>query len=240
MDIISKFTSENWIAIAAIVVPIIIGWLGKIHIWLWSLAKKYLIDRKIEVVSSSFDHRFASLNKQIQACSFLNSDGTLSIKSLQDNHRALLQGTPGRPGEFRENEVFIKCYTINDNAGGTTLVSEKESTTNLLPAKEVNLGLSDIIDDWNTKVARVKAYGTKDKIEFVSRFHICFEMIHPFLDGNGRIGRKLLEEQLSYLFDRIISFDPDIRSYHRCIELGTKGDESELRKLIFQQVNVNS
>lgn len=240
MDAIAKLTTDNWIAIAAIVIPILLGWLGNIHIWLWSLIKKYLIDRKIEVISPSFDHRFSSLNKQIKACSFLDSNGRLTIKSLLDNHRVLLQDTPGRPGELRENEVYVKCYRIDDNTGGTTLVSKKESITNLLPAKEVNLSLSDIINDWNEKIAKVKAYGNKDKIEFVSRFHIYFEMIHPFQDGNGRIGRRLLEEQLSYLFDKIISFDPDIHLYHKSIELGSKGDESELRKLIFQQVNSNA
>jgi len=240
MDAIEKFTTDHWIAIAAIIIPIFLGWLWNIHLWLWSLIKRHLIDRKIEVISPSFDHRFSSLNKQMKACSFLDSNGKLSIKSLLDNHRALLQGTPGRPGELRENEVYIKCYKIDDSAGGTTLVSEKESITNLLPAEEVNLTLSDIIRDWNKKVAKVKAYGRKDKIEFVSRFHIYFEMIHPFLDGNGRIGRRLLEEQLSYLFDKIISFDPEIKSYHKSIELGVKGDESELRKLILQQVNANA
>lgn len=239
MDAIEKFTTENWIAIAAIMIPIFFGWLGNVHVWLWSLVKNNLIDRKIEVVSSSFDRRFSSLNKQMKACSFLDSNGKLTINSLRDNHRALLQGTPGRPGELRENEVYVKCYKVDYSGGGTALVAEKESTTNLLPAEEVNLTLSDIIRDWNKKVAKVKTYGRKDKIEFVSRFHIYFEIVHPFLDGNGRIGRWLLEEQLSYLFDRIISFEPDIELYHKSIELGIKGDESELRKLVLQQVNVN-
>lgn len=240
MDTSTKLTIENWIAIAAIVIPIFLACLRGFRIWLFSLIKKYFIDQKIEVISPSFDHRFSSLNKQTKVCSFLDSNGNCSIKSLQDNHRALLQGTPGKPGEFRGSEVYIKCYQIDDNTGGTTLVSEKESITNFLPAKEVNLSLLDIINDWNKKAAKVKTYGNKEKIEFVSRFHIYFEMIHPFLDGNGRIGRRLLEEQLSYLFDKIISFDPDIHSYHRSIELGTKGDESELRKLILQQVNADA
>lgn len=240
MDIITKFTTDNWIAMAAIVIPIILGWLGNVHLWLWTLSKKYLLDRKIEVISPSFDHRFSSLNKQTKICPFLDKKGHLSMSPLLDNHRALLQGTMGKVGELRGNDVYIKCYKVNDSAGGTTLVSDKESITNLMPAEEVNLTLSDIIKDWNKKVAKVKTYGSKDKVEFVSRFHIYFEMIHPFLDGNGRIGRKLLEEQLSYLFDQIISFEPEIKAYHLSIESGIKGDESELRKLIFDQVKLNA
>jgi len=109
-----------------------------------------------------------------------------------------------------------------------------------MPAEEVHLTLSGIIDDWNIKVAKVRTYGNKDKIEFVSRFHIYFEMVHPFLDGNGRIGRALLEEQLSYLFNQIINFKPDIKAYHLSIEKGIKGDEAALRKLIFDQVKLNA
>jgi len=236
MEVISKFTTDNWIAIAAIVIPILLAWLSNVHLWLWSLVKKTLFDKKIQVITPSFDHRFSSLNTQTRVCPFLDKNGHLSIDSLLDNHRALLNGTMGKAGELRTADVFIKCYKVNDDEGGTTLVSNKESITNLMPSEEVHLTLSDIIKDWNKKVSKVQSYGIKDKIEFVSRFHLYFEMIHPFLDGNGRIGRSLIEEQLSYLFSQTISFDPELKQYHRSIELGIKGDESELRKLILEQV----
>ncbi|WP_159287805.1 Fic family protein [Zhongshania aliphaticivorans] len=229
-------TTDNWISISAIVIPIFLAWLSNLHLWIWSLIKKFLLDRKIEVISPSFDHRFSSLNKQTRVFPFLDKNGHLSIESLIDNHRALLQGTMGKAGELRTNDVYIKCYKMNDSEGGTTLISNKESIINLMPSEEVHLTLSDIIKDWNKKVSKVKSYGTKDKVEFVSRFHLYLEMIHPFLDGNGRIGRSLIEEQLSYLFSQIISFDPEIKQYHHSIELGIKGDESELRKLILEQV----
>jgi fido (protein-threonine AMPylation protein) len=240
MDVIEKFTTDNWIAIAAIIVPLFLGWLGNIHIWLWSLFKKYFLDKKIEVVTPSFDKRFSSLNKQKKVCPFLNKYGCLSIDSLLSNHHALLQDGLGKAGELRTNNVYIKCYKVSDDIGGTTLVSSKENITNLMPAEKVHLTLSGIVDDWNKKIAKVKTYENKDKIEFVSRFHIYFEMIHPFLDGNGRIGRALLEEQLSYLFNQIISFKPDITTYHQSIEKGIKGDEVELRKLIFDQIKLNT
>jgi fido (protein-threonine AMPylation protein) len=238
MDAISKFTIDNWIAITAIVVPIILGWLGKVHIWLWTLIKKTLIDKKIEVISPSFDNRFSSLNTQKRVCPFLDKKGQLSIDSLLDNHRALLQDSMGKAGKLRTTDVFITCYKMNNDEGGTTLISNKENVTNVMASEEVHLTLSDIIKDWNKKISKVKSYGIKDKIEFVSRFHIYFEMIHPFLDGNGRIGRTLINEQLSYLFSQIINFEPEIKQYYRSIELGIRGDESQLRKLILEQVSL--
>lgn len=160
------------------------------------------------------------------------------------NHRVLFQDEQIEGGKFRDKDVYISCFRVSDDddLGGTTLVekpwvaSDNNKTTNLMPREKVQLTLRDIINDWNQKVSKVKHYGDKEKIEFISRFHIYFEMIHPFLDGNGRIGRMLLEEQLCYLFDKIVSFRPNLKDYYDSVQLASRGNEHNLRKIIYNEI----
>lgn len=103
-------------------------------------------------------------------------DLPLSNRLLKNTHKVLMQGVRGRnkqPGEFRLSQNWI----------GTSL----KNATFIPPHHDRVL---ELMSDLEACIHNDKVYlSPLIKIAIV---HYQFETIHPFLDGNGRLGRMLI------------------------------------------------
>jgi len=69
--------------------------------------------------------------------------------------------------------------------------------------------------------------------EKIARFHLEFETIHPFLDGNGRIGRVLINYQLLRLgFPPIIIRDKEKQTYYKSFTQYRNGQKMTVMETI--------
>ncbi len=112
---------------------------------------------------------------------------------LKDTHALLLTGVRGQeknPGEFRRSQNWI-------GPSGSTLKDARYIPPNVEDMENAMFELEKYINDSETYDPLIEA----------ALIHYQFETIHPFLDGNGRIGRLLI---LMYLMERKLLAKPVI------------------------------
>jgi len=105
-------------------------------------------------------------------------DLPISVRLIREIHEHLLRGVRGahlQPGELRKSQNWI-------GPAGATL---NEATFIPPPPHEVPQALSDLEHFMHAK-------DSMPALIRIGLTHAQFETIHPFLDGNGRVGRLLI------------------------------------------------
>lgn len=97
----------------------------------------------------------------------------LGIKLILELHKTLLSDIHDSiAGRFRNNKEWVR---VGNHLGANP--------------KFVHTLLQDLVDEYNKNKSRYF-------LDSIAHFHAEFETIHPFVDGNGRIGRVLINLQL--------------------------------------------
>lgn len=100
----------------------------------------------------------------------------LSLRLIREIHAILTEGVRGEnkaPGEFRRSQNWIGGYSIS-------------TATYIPPSVDYLNGCLDNFEKFMHENDRLSP------LVKAALIHSQFEMIHPFLDGNGRVGRLLI------------------------------------------------
>lgn len=124
-------------------------------------------------------------NKAIEyAENEIKDKNKISLWMIRNVHKILLNGARGKdknPGEFRKDQNWI-------GKPGSTI--ESASFVPVSPEK--------LIDDLENLEHYIDKYEEQSALIQSAIIHVQFEKIHPFKDGNGRIGRMLIPLFLYY------------------------------------------
>lgn len=117
----------------------------------------------------------------------------LAENLIKDLHKILLNSVRGQskaPGEIRKTQVFIGSYgaTINE---ATFIPPEPQKIPELFSNLEKYIHSEEVVDP----------------LVQIAIAHYQFETIHPFMDGNGRVGRLLVP---LFLYEKKITAHPNI------------------------------
>lgn len=136
------------------------------------------------------------------------SKGEITLPFILELHNQLMKGCYDetrylkgeRPGTFKKHD-----YVTGDGVGASP--------------KDVKRELQELLEE-------IKAADGKDVMTIAAYFHLRFEEIHPFADGNGRVGRTLLNYYLmTHGFPPLILYSEDKRTYYLSLAVYDKAGE---------------
>ena len=154
----------------------------------------------------------------------------LCNRLIKEAHKVLLAGVRGQnkcPGEFRHSQNWI-------GGAGSTLLNARYIPPSV---EDMQQAMSDL----------EKYINSEDNLDVLIRaglIHYQFETIHPFLDGNGRIGRLLIT---LFLMEQKVLTTPAlyisyflkknrIEYYDRMSEVRLKGNYEQWVKFFLEAV----
>lgn len=133
------------------------------------------------MIEANTNHNVADVVNYIKATEFAIKrlhELPLCNRLIKETHAVLMEGVRGQeksPGEFRRSQNWI-------GGQGSTLKN----------ARYIPPSPNDMIEAMSDLEKYINADDELDALIRAALIHYQFETIHPFLDGNGRVGRLLI------------------------------------------------
>jgi Fic family protein/DNA-binding XRE family transcriptional regulator len=125
--------------------------------------------------------------------------GAITEEMIKTFHRRTLQGIRSDAGSYSRRQRGIRGVEIA-----------------LTHPADIPEEMGDLVRSWNCRPSR-------KTIADIADFHIHFELIHPFADGNGRVGRLLMAFQcLTHDFPPAIIENARKTDYYNVLEYAQK------------------
>jgi len=157
----------------------------------------------------------------------------LTIALIKEIHAVLTSGTyderlmrfAARNRLYEPPISFGPCYTEKGERPG-----EFKKHDYVTGIAEVGSLPEDVETDISELLDVLAEYDNKDALKVATYFHARFEYIHPFADGNGRVGRTLLNYYLmTHDHPPIIIHDEDKADYYAA--LAAYDDSEDLKPM---------
>ena len=184
-------------------------------------------------LDANLNRNVADVVNYIKATEFaINRLQTLPLcnRLIKETHAVLMEGVRSQeksPGEFRHSQNWI-------GGQGSTLKN----------ARYIPPSPDDMLDAMSELEKYINADDDIDTLIRAALIHYQFETIHPFLDGNGRVGRLLIT---LFLIEKRVLSTPALyisyflkknrmEYYDRMSEVRTKGNYEQWVKFFLQAI----
>lgn len=180
-----------------------------------------ILNNTLPSSSGASVREFYEIDNHRQAFEFmmemLRQDEPLSVALIQEMHLKLTDRLQYDRGQFKKNDNRI--------------VGAEFKTA--LPAETPGL-MIQLVDNLNYRL-EVANDDDDEKIEAIVDYHIQFERIHPFSDGNGRTGRMIMNYSL--LKEKLPPFIVHKSDRGVYIERLANQDVEGLKKMALEEMN---
>jgi Fic family protein len=174
--------------------------------------EKIFDDKKLDYNNKN---EILEVKNSINAYKYLNNDFSFSIRGIKKLYKILTHGLVMETGDFYPSG-FRKDKIIVGNE--TTLNPDK-----------IESEIDNLLDWYKSNK---KMYPLKLAFDF----HLRYEMIHPFRDGNGRTGRLLMNKILAKNnYPLMVIFKDNKQAYFNSIKQGREGKSKKYYQFMLEQ-----